>query len=190
MRAKDLIQMFLLGAVIVALAGFPKAKKIAIKMKAGVRLRDGDGRVVNTKKKLICFLLPARIAFARWEANHFEGVPVRVLKIERLDTRCAYVPIRQPLRTCGHELDFKRTQFFEGTIHVAHDDRDVLEPQVVASGVLRNRLPSRCEIFSQLQELITQLHPHDPCPRTKDANQMLVFITEDLHVGNFLKRER
>ena len=53
-----------LGAVVFALAGFPEAKKIAIETQAGVCVRDGDRGVVNAKKELICFLLPARIAFA------------------------------------------------------------------------------------------------------------------------------
>jgi hypothetical protein len=50
-----------------------------------------------------------------------------------------YVPIRQPLWTGGYEVNFERTQSFERLVHVAHYDRDMLKPEVVALGVFRNR---------------------------------------------------
>jgi hypothetical protein len=55
MRAEDLVQVLLLGAVIFALAGFPKAKGIAIETQAGARVRDRDRGVVNARKSLFVF---------------------------------------------------------------------------------------------------------------------------------------
>ena len=157
-RTEDLVEVLLLSAKIFALADLVKTEKVAIKSKARVCARDGDRGVIYSKEKLVPFPLPARIAFAWREANHFEVVLIRIAKIERPNARCAQVPIGQPLWIGGYKLNFECAQFIECHVHVAHHDCDVLKPQIIAPRVFGNRLSPRCEIFRKCWVIEGRLH--------------------------------
>ena len=77
-------------------------------------------------------LLPARVAFARREENDFEIVSVGIAKIERLDSGSG---LNEAGNVCGPvetNWAFSARNFFKRLIHVAHHNRDVLKPQIVA----------------------------------------------------------
>src|SRR2546430_10234727 len=102
--------MFLLSPEILAFACFAQAEQIAIKMQTSVRVRDPDGSVVNTEKKVVGFLLPARIAFAGWKINDLEIVLVGIAKIECFDSSGGGERCRQRLGPGRNKLDRKSTR--------------------------------------------------------------------------------
>ena len=83
--------------------------------------------------------MPVRIALARREPEDLEEVAVRVLEVEGADAAGVRVPVRQPLRRGRGVLDPVLAEPRIGPVHVAHDDRHVLEPAVVAARVGRHR---------------------------------------------------
>jgi hypothetical protein len=97
--------------------------------------------------------LPARIALTRWEVQHLEVVAVRIAEIERRNATGVLVPRGQRLRAGRRVSDAVRAQGSICTVHVAHDDRDVLKPAVVAARVRRNRTPLRGEELTKLEGL-------------------------------------
>ena len=74
-------------------------------------------------------------------------------------------------------------------VHVAHDDGDMLEPEVVAARVYGHGPPLWREVFRQVNKLIAQLHAHDAHPRAEDALQPLVFAARRFDVRDFFKRQ-
>ena len=60
-------------------------------------------------------------------------------------------------------------------VHVAHDDRDVLKPAVVAAGIHRCRTATRSHILGQLDVLVTEPQPGNPHPYPEDALQPVDF---------------
>ena len=66
----------------------------------------------------------------------------------------------------------------------------MLEPQVIASRVSRDRPARRCEKLHKVYVFPAQLHAHDPHPHAKHAFQLLVGVAEHFGVRNLLKRER
>ena len=73
--------------------------------------------------------------------------------------------------------------------HIADDDRNMLEPSVIAAGIYRERTSLGSKVFCQFDELVAQLHTDDPDPQAEDALKMLVIITGHFAVGHLLKRE-
>ena len=65
----------------------------------------------------------------------------------------------------------------------------MLEPTIVAAGILRDRTAGWREILSQVNELRAQLHPDNPHARAENAFKLFVFRPEDLDVGNLPKRQ-
>src|SRR6266498_5104591 len=190
MRAENLIQMFLLGSEIFAFARLAQPKQITIKMQARFRIRDSNRGVIDTEEKLVRLFLPTRIAFARRKIDDLEIVLVGITKIKCFDSSGGGERCRQRLGPSRDELHFERAQFFKCLVHVAHDNRDMLKPKIVAARIHWNRPPARCEILSEIDKFISELHPHDAHPRAKNAFQMFVLLSENFDVRDFLKRER
>ena len=68
-------------------------------------------------------------------------------------------------RRCGagrRVLDAVLAQPRVGRVHVADDDRDVLEPAVVAARVGRHRPAARRQVLGQLELLVAEPQPDDP----------------------------
>jgi len=84
---------------------------------------------------------PARVALVGRELQDLERVAVGIAEVERLDPARLGIPVRQPLRPGGDLLDLVATEPEVGLLQVAGDDRDVLEPDVVAPGVGRAARP-------------------------------------------------
>jgi hypothetical protein len=72
-------------------------------------------------------------------------------------------------------------------VHVADDDRDVLEPLVVAPAVDRDRPALRREIVDQLDLLFAEAQPDDPRAQPEHAEQALVGIALDLDLEHHLE---
>src|SRR6266496_1878992 len=147
MRAENLIKMFLLGPKIFALTHFAQSEQVAIKMQTRFRVCDANGGVVDAQKKLVGFLLPARITFTRRKINDLKIVLIGIAKIERFNASSGFDRRRQRLWTGRDELHLQCPQFLEGLVHIAHDDRYMLKPKVVAARIGGNRPARRSEIL-------------------------------------------
>src|SRR5439155_15981913 len=119
MRSEHLIQMFLFSPEIFALARSAQSEQVAIKLQAGVGIRDPDRSVVDSEEQLVGFFLPAWIAFARRKINHLEVMLVGIAKIERFDSGSSFNRAWQRLWTRRNELHLQCSQFCNGLIHVA-----------------------------------------------------------------------
>ena len=74
-----------------------------------------------------------------------------------------------------------------GRVHVADDDRDVLEPLVVAAAVDGDRAALGREIVDQLDLLVAQAQAHDARAHAEHPEQVLVGIALDLDLGHHLE---
>src|SRR6266513_2487175 len=182
--------MFLLRPKIFAFSLFAQPKHVTIKSQTRLRIRDSNRSMIDTEEEVIGIFLPTRIAFARWKIDELEIVLVGITKIKCFDSSGGGERCRQRLGPCRDELHFERAQFFKRLVHVAHDNRDMLKPKIVAARIHWNRPPARCEILCEIDKFISELHPHDAHPRAKDAFQMFVLLSENFDVRYFLKRER
>src|SRR6266404_6810138 len=129
--------MLLFDTEVFALTGNPKTEQVAIKGQALVGVRNNDGRMVNPEKqwaaglRLRASLLPLRIALSRREENNFEYMVFRVAKVKCLDACRAFIPHGERLRRSRYMLHFVLAQLLIRSVHVAHDDGDMLKPMVV-----------------------------------------------------------
>ena len=76
-----------------------------------------------------------------------------------------------------------------GLVHIAHDDRDVLKPAIIAAGIDRNRPTLGREIFSELNVFIAQLHANHTHSQPKYAFEMFVILSGQFNVRYFLECE-
>ncbi len=121
--------------------------------------------------------MPLLGAFARRELEDFEVVAIGVAEVERLDAAGIRIPVRQRLRFGRRVTHLVVAQPPIRSVHVAHDDRDVLEPEVVAVRIDRNRPSVRHDEVHQFDDFVAQLQPRDPYPHAEDAEQMFVVGT-------------
>src|SRR5262245_4732457 len=101
--------MFLFSTEIFAFASFAQTQQIAVEPETRVRVRNPDGSMIDPKKQLVSFLLPARIPFAGREINDLQVVLIWISKIERLDSGRGFNRCGQGLWPGGNELNFERT---------------------------------------------------------------------------------
>src|SRR6516165_6775716 len=125
--------MFLFRAVVFASTGHTESKQVAVELQTGVGVGDGDRGVVDPEKKTIRGLVPLGISFVGRKLQDFQRMIVRVPEIEGSNSTGILVPIGQKLWTGGRMFDFVAAKNRVGAVHVADDDCDVLEPQVIAS---------------------------------------------------------
>ena len=84
-------------------------------------------------------------------------------------------------------LDVVPAQQRVGLVHVADDDRDVLEPLVVAAAVGRDRPALGGEEVDQLDLLGAEAQAGDPRAQAEDAEQTLLGLARDLVLGDQLE---
>src|SRR5574340_1551792 len=82
--------------------------------------------------------MPARMPLAFREPEQFETMPVRIAELDGLDTGGCRIRSRNRLRARGDLPHMVLAQLHPSRFHVAHDDRDMLEPEIVAVGGHRN----------------------------------------------------
>jgi hypothetical protein len=77
---------------------------------------------------------PDPVFLPRWKPEQLERVAIEIAKLERAHAATAR---RQALRSAVADRPPIRTraEMRIGPIHVRHDDREVLEPQIVAAAV-------------------------------------------------------
>src|SRR5690348_2515938 len=144
-RAEHVVQVLLFGSVVFAFSCNAQSQKVAIEPETGIRVLYGDRRVVDAKKHTIGLRLPFRVAFPSRKVKDFKRVSVGIFEIKRFDAAGVLVPIGQTLRTGRSMFHVVLPQNRIGAVHVAHDDGEVLEPQVVAAGIGGNRTATRSE---------------------------------------------
>src|SRR5689334_6145677 len=104
MGAKYVVQVFLLGTVVLALACHVHSEEIAVEPDTGVRVPHYDCGMVDTEEHLVRGTMPLLLALVGREVEHFYWVLVGILEVERRDARGILVPVRKALRFCGRIL--------------------------------------------------------------------------------------
>ncbi len=81
-------------------------------------------------------------------------------------------------------------QLGPGCVHVAHDDGDMLEPEVVAVRRHGNR-PGvrRRDELRQIDPLLAELHADHPCAHAEETVEPVIFRSVDLHVADGGERQ-
>jgi hypothetical protein len=80
-------------------------------------------------------------------------------------------------------------QPIEGPLHVGRDDRDVLEPRIVAARVDGDRPAPGRQDLHQLDELVAKPHADDPHAQAEQAHEVLVGLARHLDVRDLLEGE-
>src|SRR5215467_1664603 len=171
-RTEHIVQVLLLCAVILALTGNPQTEKISIELEACVGVGNGDRGMVNPQEDAVTRAMPLGIALPLRKPKDFNGMLVRVLEIESPDAACVLVPVREALRGRRGVFDLVLTEDRIGTVHVAYDDCNVLEPEVVAPRIHWNGPAAGSEELSELDRFLTKLHVHQSHARTKNPEEM------------------
>src|SRR5215469_637895 len=160
MRAKHIVKVLLFGAVVVATSRDVQAEHIAIKMQTGLRVHHYDGGMVNTEKQPTVARVPFGCPLACGKLQHLKIVTIRVTEIKSLDSAGVRVPVWKALRATRCVFHVEAAQACVGCRHIAHDDRDVLKPAVVAARVERDRSAAWRQELLQFQVLITETHAY------------------------------
>jgi hypothetical protein len=183
-RAAHRVQPLLLRPGVLAGADDPQAESVAVEREALRRVADCDRRVIDAQEQPIRRLLPAPIALAGREPDELERMAVGVAEVERADAAGVRVPVGEALGLRRHVGDALVTEPLVRAVHVANDDRHVLEPAVVAARVDGRRPPPRGDVFRQLEGLAPELQPHHAHTDRKDVAQGLVPVARDLDVAH------
>src|SRR5207244_3496565 len=113
--------------------------------------------------------LPLRVTLAGRKLEDFERMVVRIPEIEGADPAGVGVPVREALRRWRHPPHAVRLEHGVGAVHVAYDDRHVLEPAVVAARVRRGRTARRSGPGHQLQRVDAEPEANDAHARAGHA---------------------
>src|SRR5882724_12686003 len=124
--------------------------------------------MVDPQKKTLS-LVPFGVSFVGRKRKNLYRMAVGVFKVERLDAGRVFIPIRQALRAGGGVAYMVPAQLGVGLIHVAYDDRKMLEPSVVAVRIQRDGAPFRGQELPEFNVLFSQLQSRDPCAHAEDA---------------------
>ena len=126
--------------------------------------------MINAKEHFVAWTMPFVQALIRRKLENFQRVTVRILEIEGPDAGGVLIPVRQALRSRGRVLHFVLAQPSVCLIHVADDDRYVLEGTIVAVSILRCDGPALGrKILSQLNVFVPQAHADDAHPQAEDS---------------------
>ena len=153
-RAEHVVQVFLLDVVVLALAGdlHPQAcRGRSAATRRCRRRRSPCDRCRGTGDRVRChFASP----LPGGKCRDLEEVPIGIAEVEGADPAGVRVPVGQPLRAGRRVLDAvlaaARAYAF---VHVADDDRDVLEDAIVGPHVGRHRPALRRQELGQLDRL-------------------------------------
>src|SRR5262249_8248840 len=138
-----------------------QSKKGCVKFIALLRIADTDCGVIDAKKDLPITGLPFNLALSFWKMNQFKVMIVRVMKIKSLDPFRLRNGFRKSLWHVRDVLHIKFSQMLIRFFHVTYHNRNVLKYEVVTLCILRNRTTTTCQIVSELNELVSQLHSNN-----------------------------
>ena len=167
LRSENIVQVLLLGSVIVTFTNHLHSEQVSIEMQTGFGIGYSDCSVVNSQEKPVGCAMPFLRTFAWGELENLQWMLVGILKVKRPDPAGILVPIGQPLRGGRSVFDFILPQPLVGLIHIADDDGDVLEPEVVAAGINRHGAALGSKVLDQLDALVSQFQPYHPHAQTK-----------------------
>src|SRR5215471_7287530 len=108
--------------------------------------------------------MPLGVPFVRRKRQNLKEMAVRVSKVKRLNPAGVLIPIGKTLRAGRRVPDLILAEPFVSTIHVACDDRDVLEPAIIRTAVDWRRPAARRQELGQLDELVAQTQAGDSHP--------------------------
>src|ERR1043166_7023169 len=91
---KNLVEVLLFNAVVLAFAGYTHAEQVTIKSQALVGIRYDDCCVIDSHKEIPVSSLPLRISFAWWKRNNLEDVIVQIAKVKGLNAGGIAIPFR------------------------------------------------------------------------------------------------
>src|SRR6266550_5615963 len=157
--SQDIVQMFLLSAVVLTLPRHPHAEYITVELQTAVGIAHDNRRVINTEEHSVTWAMPFLQALVRRKLKSFQRVTVRIFEIESPDAGRVLIPLRKALRSRGYVFHFVLTQPSICLIHVVDDDGYVLEGTIVAVGVHGDRPAFRGEILGQLNIFVPEAHP-------------------------------
>src|SRR5829696_4812671 len=120
--------------------------------------------------------MPFRITLVGWKGEHFQGMPVRIAEIESANSTGVPVPIGQPLRTWRSVLHFVLAQPLISLVHIADNQRYMLEPAIVAARVDGRGTPFWRQVLRQLDELVAQAQARAAQLQSEDALQVFERI--------------
>src|SRR2546429_7816264 len=186
-RAGHGVEPLLLGAVVETRAGDPEPQQVAIEAQARVGARDDDRRVVDSEEQSSLRPLPLRVTLAGRKLEDFERMVVRIPEIEGADPAGVGVPVREALRRWRHPPHAVRLEHGVGAVHVAYDDRHVLEPAVVAARVRRGRTARRSGPGHQLQRVDAEPEANDAHARAGHALEAVVALARRDGVPDLLE---
>src|SRR5437016_1581289 len=84
---------------------------------------------------------------------------------------------------------FRLTQLSVCLVHIADDDRYMLKPAIVATGIHGERSSFWRQVFRELDELVAEPHSYHPHSQPEHTFQMLVVFASDFSIRYLLKCE-
>src|SRR5262249_20751834 len=153
-----------------------------VTLQAYLGIFHDDRRVVDAEEEAVARTMPPRIPLSRREPQDLQRVTLGILEVKGADPARVRIPVRQPPRRPRSVFHAMLAQPGVSAIHVAHDDRDVLEPAIVASRVRRDRSTSWRQILRQLDLFVPESHPDDAQPEPEHSLEAFVVLSPDLHV--------
>src|SRR5215510_6039342 len=125
--------------------------------------------MIDPQKETAVGLLPLRVTFVKRKIDELEIVAVRILEVKSLDAGRGLVPVGNPLPASGGLPYVVRAELLVGLIHVAHDNRNVLEPLIVAARVSGYRSAFGRKVFGEFDGFVAQPHAHDSHSHSEDS---------------------
>src|SRR6266496_1002880 len=106
--------------------------------------------------------MPLPVTLSYRELQDLQRMAIRVFEVECANSGSVLVPLWQALRRQRCGLDMICLQDRVRAIQVAHDDGDMLKPEIIAAGVARRRPALRIFVLHQVDGLVSQLHTDHP----------------------------
>src|ERR1041385_9253431 len=131
MGAENIVEGFLLGAIVFAFTGHAHAQQVPIKAQTRLGVADDNRRVINAHKEVLAWIVPFGQAFLWGEPQNLQNMVIRIAKVKRFDATRILVPGWQGLRAAAGEVDLVLAKPGIRGIHVAYDDGDVLDPAIL-----------------------------------------------------------
>src|ERR1051326_4277318 len=112
--------------------------------------------MVDTQEQFVRGSVPLPQALVRGKLQHLNRMCIWILEVERRDARCVLVPIWKALWPRRSVLYLVLAQPGIGLIHVADNDRDVLNPPIIPARINWDRAAFRSEILGEFDKFVAE----------------------------------
>src|SRR5438093_3100078 len=181
------VQMLLFVTHVETIASDLQPEQVTVELEAVIGAADRHGRVVNAHEEIDTPPVPMSIALALGKPQQLKVMPVRIAKLQGPDS-CRRVRLRDRLRPWRDQAYMVFSQMLPRRIHVADDDSEVLEPEIVAVGRHGDRPDiRRCQELEQLESRVAELHPDHARPQPEDAPEPLILFSVHFDVADLFK---